>query len=129
VRKWKVLGGATPEALAQNSKVIWDNAYSFVSGILPLEYLPLKNETALAQFHFETIVPGKIRLKLNSIAGLKMWVDSVPTDLKRNPVLNLSKGAHQITFSIDAKKRHEGLRVELEDVSGSPAKYQLAESR
>jgi putative heme-binding domain-containing protein len=128
VRKWQVLNGVKPQtALARNAKVPWTTAYSFVSGILPLEVMPETNGVVLAQFQIETMTPGKVRLKLNSLDGLSLWVDSASVELEKNPVLNLPKGTHYVTFVVDAKKRATGLRVELEEVPGSPARFQLAD--
>jgi hypothetical protein len=130
VRKWQVLGDVMPEvALERNSKIPWTPAFSFVSGILPLESLPTKNNLALAQFEIQMTTPGKIRLKFNSLDGLKMWVNATSTEMKANPVLDLTAGSHRITFLVNATKRSAGLRVELEEVPGSPAKFQLVDGR
>ncbi|MEP6663088.1 MAG: PVC-type heme-binding CxxCH protein, partial [Verrucomicrobiota bacterium] len=119
VRSWKT-ARATSDAVP-STNLPWTTTYSFVSGILPLEALP--TETAFARFDLDVTTGGKIKLNLNSTKGLKLWVDAKSVEL--NSDLELAKGKHQLTFAIDARKRKDGLSVNVEEAAGSPAKFQL----
>ena len=123
VRAWQV--GDPPSSQVPTA---WRTAYSFVSGILPLETFST-NGVSFARFQIESTTAGKILVKLNSLDGLSLRVDSSPVELKENLVLDLARGIHQVTFLVDVKKRKTGIRVELEEAPGSPARFQLAQGR
>ncbi len=123
VRAWQIgfpIASAAPTA--------WTTAYSFVSGLLPLESFANKDR-AIAQFQIESTTAGKVLIKLNSLEGLSLRVDSADVELTENLVLDLARGTHQLAFLVDLKKRKEGIRVELEEAPGSPARFQLALSQ
>ena len=73
----------------------------------------------------EVTTPGEVELVLNSIAGLKMYVDKASVPLSTTVKLNLTAGPHSLSFSIDRAVRKEPLRVELQDVKGSAAQVQI----
>ena len=120
VRKWQV---GFP--VSSDTPMTWTPAYSFVSGILPLDVFAT-HAVASARFQIQSITEGKVLLKLNSLEGLSMQMDSAPVELKENLELNLARGTHQFQFLIDVAKRKSGLRVELEEALGSSARFQLA---
>jgi putative heme-binding domain-containing protein len=146
VRRWQVLE-PTKEAYTPlirqglqtpavgNAAFTWSPAYSTVAGILPPDTLPrfelkrgLENAslfTSFVRFQLEVTTPGKVGLKLNGANGLTAWLNGSAADVKEANELDLASGVHTITLSIDWSKRKDGLRVELEDVSGSPARAKI----
>jgi putative heme-binding domain-containing protein len=144
VRRWQVLE-ATPEAyrqLARNSLAVlatgpsltWSPAYSKVSGTLPLEAVPMLElkggfgeppSFGLARFQVEVTTPGKVKLLVNSAAGLSLWVDGTPGEAKEETVLDLKTGVHTLTFGMDLKRRHSGLRCDVEEPAGSAARVRI----
>ncbi|MEO5803589.1 MAG: PVC-type heme-binding CxxCH protein [Verrucomicrobiota bacterium] len=120
VRKWQIGFPISPD-----TTTTWTTAYSFVSGVLPLD-LFANQDAALARFQIDSTTAGKIQIKLNSLDGLSLTVDSKPVELKENLILDLTRGSHQMTFLVDVKKRKAGVRVELEEAPGSAARFQLA---
>src|SRR5262249_29039410 len=113
----------------------WAPVYSTVAGTLPLQGLPrfqmrhggsAKIQTmAFARCQLEATTSGKVKLRLNSTAGLQLWLDRVPLDAKHEVVLELEAGMHRLTTAIDMDLRKEGLRWELDDVSGSSARVRV----
>jgi putative heme-binding domain-containing protein len=141
VRRWQVLE-PTKEAhqvLARNSlaalvakpSLAWSPAYSTVSGTLPLDAAPVLELKggfgeppcfSLARCQVEVTTPGKVKLLVDSVAGLSLWVDGVPAEVKEATVLEMKSGVHTLTFGIDLKWRTNGLRCEVEEMAGSPAR-------
>ncbi len=117
----------TATAEAENP-FTWSPAYSFVSGDLPLAELPklvVWNNTAavsVVRFQLDVTTPGTVNLKLNSVAGLTLFVGPTPLEVKPETTLDLKTGMQTITLLIDRSKRTEDLRIELDDVPGSPAR-------
>lgn len=146
IRRWQVLE-STKEAYTPlsrqglhtpavgNAAFTWSPAYSTVAGVLPPDALPrfelkrgLENAslfTSFVRFQLEVTTPGKVGLKLNGVNGLTAWLNGSAADVKEANELDLASGVHTITLSIDWSKRKDGLRVELEDVSGSPARAKI----
>jgi hypothetical protein len=57
---------------------------------------------------------------VNSLTGLKLWVDGQPTELTENPTLALQRGVHTLVFQVDPAARGQTpLRVELREEPGS----------
>jgi putative heme-binding domain-containing protein len=142
VRRWQALR-PTPEgmdlirrsrvaAAAENPAAFpWDSAYTKVSGDLPLADAPSltiwKDTAALAvvRCQLDVTAPGKVRLRLNSVTGLSLFVGGTPAEPKEETVIDLPAGPQTLTFAIDRSKRTEPLRVEVEDVEGSPARVSV----
>ncbi|HRX81771.1 MAG TPA: c-type cytochrome, partial [Pirellulaceae bacterium] len=122
-------------AATDDPALTWESAYSRVGGDLPLDGLPqLKPhretpQTSFVRFDLEVSTPGAIRLQINSIDGLSLWVDSKPTPLQGDVKLELDRGSHRINFAIDRETREMPLRVELVGVPGSEAQAQLVSGK
>ena len=120
IRKWRVISASKSDGLPDD-KASWLPAYSKVSGELPPEDYPA-GETIYARGFVNVLVAGSVRLKINSNAGLKLWVDGKPIEDLAAPI-KLEKGRRALTFGFDPEKRKNGLRVELE-VIDDQAKFQ-----
>ena len=137
VRRWQVLK-PTPaartllirtsnnSAAGNDASLTWSPAYSTVAGMLPVESMPLfkmgtgaENQVVLASFvrgQLEVSTAGKAKLLLNSVKGVKAWLDGEPIEAKPEMVFDLGQGLHTLTFALDRADRSEPLRVELDDV-------------
>jgi putative heme-binding domain-containing protein len=146
VRRWQVLE-PTREAYTPLTRqglhtpavgdpaFTWSPAYSSVTGLLPPDALPrfelkrgLENAslfTSFVRFQLEVTTAGKFGLKLNGVNGLTAWLNGAAADVNEVNELDLKTGMHAITLSIDWSKRKDGLRVELDDVPGSPARAKI----
>jgi putative heme-binding domain-containing protein len=149
-RRWQALA-PTPEAYNQMSRVgliaiardnpalTWAPAYSTVAGVLPTGDLPVlqvyvpsqtdKAPMGFSRCQLEATTPGPVKLRLNSADGLTVWLDQAPVDAREEMVLDLPAGKHALTFAVDLGRRHDGLRCELDDVPGSPARAQLVSGK
>jgi putative heme-binding domain-containing protein len=141
VRRWQVLqptkdlftviyrdrlaGVANPA-----SNLSWAPAYSLVSGDLPADAVPTWTagkevpKTAVVRFQVEATTAGKVKLTLDP-AGLTVWVDGTPVDPAGGLVVDLSQGVHTVTIAVDVGSRSKPLRVELDEVAGSPARARV----
>ena len=109
----------------------WQSVYTKVSGELPLDAAPsltIWNDTAalaVVRCQLDVTAGGKIKLKLNSAAGINLLVGTAPTDVQEETILDLKPGTQTLLFAVDLSKRKEPLRVEFEDVSDSPARVSV----
>jgi hypothetical protein len=77
---------------------------------------------SFARGFVEVQAAGSVRLKINELNGLRLWVDDKEI---KDPasILNLPSGTRAFTFSIDrAKRKSGGLRIELVSTEKSAAK-------
>jgi putative heme-binding domain-containing protein len=143
VRRWQTLE-PTPEAwmflhlgggLATPAKpergLQWTSRYSTVAGELPLADAPSfalgsgKHPVSLIRCQVDVTTAGPFVVRLNSIKGLKLWVDQNPIAAKETLEVNLPVGIHTLTFVVDREERREGLRCEVEDKAGSAGRVRV----
>lgn len=139
VRRWQVIEptgdnlnlfrrGRVSAAAEPDAAFAWSPTYSLVSGDLPLATLPKFSvwantaDQSVVRFTLDVTTAGAAKLKFNSTAGLAVFVGASPVDAKPETPLDLKTGVHTVTVVIDRSKRTEDLRVELDDVAGSPAR-------
>jgi putative heme-binding domain-containing protein len=122
-RRWQIAAPVQPDLTPANANGLkWIPAYSQVSGLLPLN--ELSKIPALARCEVEVISPGKVQLQLNSVEGLKLWIDNQTQPVDAATVLDLAKGTHAFTFLIDGHRR-EGLRAQFDETAESPARFHI----
>jgi putative heme-binding domain-containing protein len=142
VRRWQLIEGSRANmdlarrtrlaaAAEPNTGFAWSPLYSRVSGDLAVNELPKlvvwsgNDPLAVVRFQLDVTTGGAAKLKFNSPAGLTMFADGKPTDVKAETVLDLAPGVRTVTLVIDRAKRTEDVRVELDDVPGSPARVSV----
>jgi hypothetical protein len=142
-RSWQCLASPPESLLAQDDvalgKVLnedgglsWVPLYSKISGHLPLRDAgsTADNAVVLARCRLEVTTPGRLTLALNSVQGLKLWVDGRPTAARETVTVDLSRGMHVLAFRVDLQRRDDPqLRCELVDVPGSPAQATFLAAR
>jgi putative heme-binding domain-containing protein len=147
VRRWEALL-ATPQAAnrlrrtsfdtaaTDDPELTWKSVYSRVAGDLPLAELPVLSAalrvapsgspTSFVRFAVEVSTPGRVHLVVGAPQGLTLWVDGRPTPLAgRTTPLDLTTGLHRLTLAVDHALHPPSLTVEVADVPGSPAQFQL----
>jgi putative heme-binding domain-containing protein len=142
VRRWQVIEPtrenifqiqrARAAAVVENPDAFtWSAAYSKANGEFPLDSLPKlvvwqgSEPLGLARAQLDVTTGGPVRLKINGAAGLTLWVGGAPVEVKDETVVDLKAGLQTLSFSVDLNRRKDGLRVELEDVAGSPARVNI----
>jgi putative heme-binding domain-containing protein len=107
--------------------LVWSPAYSQVSGVLPLDSIgKLQNEPiSLVRFRIDVSTAGKVKLRLNPSGATIVHVDQGTIDGKDELIFELPVGLHVITLTADRNKLKDGLRCELDDVPGSPARARI----
>lgn len=114
IRKWRV--AAAPQTGELPEEKAWLTAYSKVNGELPMEDFP-DGEILLARGFVNVLVPGLVRLKLNSPEAIELSVDGKKIRDVNAPI-ELKKGRHSLTFKLDTKRSANGLRAELVAADG-----------
>jgi putative heme-binding domain-containing protein len=122
-------------AAGDDAALLWSPAYGSVAGELPLDSIPrLKLKKAMSdevrtigivRFQIDVTTAGPVLLKLGSARGLSLWREQSPVDAKAEMVLDLPVGLSTFTVAIDLGERSEPLRLELDDVPGSPARARV----
>jgi hypothetical protein len=118
-------------AATENAALTWEPVYSRVGGDLPINELARfvphagVDPTSFVRFEIEVSTPGKVKLVWGDSAGLTLWLDGKPTTLTAENVFDLAAGRHVVTLAVSQAKQTQPLRVELQDVEGSPAQAQL----
>jgi hypothetical protein len=84
-----------------------------------------KRGVSLVRCQFDVTTAGSFVVRLNSAKGLTLWVDQNPIEAKESLELNLPAGLHTLTFVVDRNARRDGLRCELDDKPGSPARVRV----
>jgi putative heme-binding domain-containing protein len=113
--------GLAALASANEPGMAWEPVYSTVAGTLPMVDLPrfrIDREGpmySLVRAQLDAATASKVRLKLNSAKGLKVWLDGEVVPAREVMQLNLTKGMHTLTVIIDHDRRAEELRLEVED--------------
>ncbi len=143
VRRWQALepthaawtflhlGGGLATPAKDERDLQWASVYSTVAGILPLADVPSfslgkdKHAVSLIRCHVDVTTAGPFRIRLNSTKGLKLWINQNPTPVKETLEANLPVGMHTLTFVVDRTERREGLRCEVTDKPGSPARVRV----
>jgi putative heme-binding domain-containing protein len=139
VRRWQVIEATGPNldlfrrnrvstAAEPEAQFAWSPVYTRVTGDLPLGEQPKFSvwsntaEQTVLRFQLDVTTAGKVKLKLNSTAGLSLYVDGAPVEANDETVLDLKTGVQTVTAIIDRSIRRLDVRVELEDVPNSPAR-------
>lgn len=128
IRNWETLL-PTPEATQRLRRTSFDTAatndpaltwqpiYSRVSGELPREDLPAfalqgsTPATSFVRFQVEKTSPEPLQFKLDSVAGLALWIDGKPTPCQKEIELDLPIGPHTLVFALD-RTTADSLRLE-----------------
>ncbi len=119
-------------AVVADASLAWTPAYSRVSGTLADDDVPTVKtlndapKIGLARCQVEVSTPGAVRFKLPKAPGLKVWVDANRIETADTIDVDLAPGVHTVTLLVvkDAPNP-AGLRLELQDVPGSPARAQM----
>ena len=142
VRRWQVIEPTQPNmnlfrrnrvaaATEPDQPFVWSPVYSRVPGELPLAELPKAvvwqnaDPLTVVRFHLDATAPGAARLRFNSPAGLALYHGTTPIDVKPETPLDVKPGVQTLTLVIDRTKRTDDVRVELDDVPGSPARVSV----
>lgn len=150
VRRWQVMQ-STPEAgfrlrrtsydtaATDDPAYTWAAAYSEVAGALAVGDVPdvkVRNRVAkgargvgFARFDVDVTTAGMIQLNLNDTSDLEIWQGNRPIEVKPEMKLELPRGSHRFTVSINLANRESDLRVELVEVEGSAARAQVVSGK
>ncbi len=121
IRKWRVMARAGNELPGDDKG--WSPAYSLVSGELPASDVG-EAKQVWARGFVRVQNAGAVKLKINDVTGLELWVDSEKVS-NLSQSLDLAAGRRTLTFAIDrAKRGNIGLRVEFVTPADSPVKLQ-----
>ncbi|WP_338876986.1 PVC-type heme-binding CxxCH protein [Spirosoma sp. SC4-14] len=147
VRRWAVVSGGneltrkiTEDGLVYvakaNDKLVTLPIYSTVSGVLPVDELPIVDVNSgkrysFVRFELEVVSKGNVDLAFNSTAGITAWVGQKPLNLTAKGIMtNLPQGIQTITLAIDRLQfKAENLSIQLQDTQQSSAQIRLIMGR
>ena len=94
-----------------------------MNGVLPHDELGDK-KMSFARGFVEVQAAGLVRLRINELEGLRLWLDDKEIKDLSSP-FSLRPGTRSFTFFIDrTKRKSSGLRIELVPDPKSEAKVQ-----
>ncbi len=138
IQRWRYLepvpagvAAANPDPAAVKTGVCqapassWHPAYARVAGVLPLDELVAVAGTVLyLEADVQVTEPGNVDIKVDSPAGISLWVDGQPRAIDSSTLGELTAGEHQLVFRVDTSVRKPAeLRVELARPQKSPASF------
>jgi hypothetical protein len=119
--------------------LLWSPAYTHVEGALPLDAIgkfsfrkPDSKEADIFGFvrcQLDVSSGGKLKLLLNSPAGLTLWLDQTAVEVKKEADLEVKPGLHTLSFAINLQERRDGLRCEFADAANSAARFQIVSGK
>ena len=135
VQRWRILS-SPPEALLSGSvdETLLEDylagepgmvpTYSRVNGDLPLDELTTSTGPVLfLQAEFDVTQAGEIGVRLDSAAGVQMWIGS-RSSTEQEFTVSLPRGRHAILLRVDTNERSSDvLKLELFRVDGSAAEF------
>ena len=143
VRRWQVLSWSKEahtllnrtsydSAATDNPALVWDSAYSLVSGTLPMDNLPAfvphqgDEPVRFLRCQLDVSTPGPVKLKFTHTGNLALWIDGKPAPIEKNEaIVDLSTGRRTLTLASSSQARRIDIRLELADVPGSMAQVQI----
>jgi hypothetical protein len=109
----------------------WSAAYTEVSGTLPLAELPAfeifkdTGRLSVIRCHLDVTAGGKVKVCLNSVAGVTVWLAGNPIEPKQEMTVEVQPGLHTLTIAIDRGQTKESVRCLIDDVPESPARVSV----
>ena len=114
IRKWRVVAGQSGTLPDEDAS--WMPAYSMVNGTLPARDLA-RGDFVYVRGFVNVLEAGVTQLQINSIDGLRLWVDGKSVNDLASPI-RLDKGRRTLTLGFDPAQSESGLRVELKAMDG-----------
>ena len=145
VRRWQVLEPNNPtyrlitrttiaSVTRPEPALIWTSIYAKVGGAVPVAELPrfkLSNGSAkeprqmvFVRCEIEATTAGPVKLDPDSIPA-NAWHETAPISTAGVMQVNLHVGKNIVTFAYDLSQVRDAIRLDLVDVPGSPAKFQI----
>jgi putative heme-binding domain-containing protein len=115
VRRWLAASApARVKTMEETAGLAWLPKFATVAGELPLEDV---GAAGWLRFELEVLKPGRFHVMFNNATGLSVYVDGRRTS---GPELELEKGRHVFTISVDPTEREgSGLRCQIDPAPGS----------
>ena len=85
----------------------WTTAYAKVAGELPLDEVSAINHSKVLflQGELNVSAEGTVRIRLQSPAGMRFWVDDIPAPAgTREFITDVTPGRHTVTLRVDVRR-------------------------
>ncbi|MEX2600217.1 MAG: PVC-type heme-binding CxxCH protein [Balneolaceae bacterium] len=141
VRRWRVLAGGDPLSRLESGEdpevvlesvpeSAWREAYSTVSGSLPLDELPQLDSAEgpyvhIVRFDLEVTAEGSVEFILPSAEGWRVLIGQNRAEPTGNRIsANLELGIYPVTLIVNQQTYPEqSLKIQLSDESGERARF------
>ena len=127
------------QVISDDRGLVWLPVYSSVGGSIPLSDVldfTLKErlgeaarKVGFVRCRINVTTQGLVGLAIGDVAGLQLWIDGKPADVRDRQELSLSVGEHLVTVSVNLSTRKSPVRLELFDVAGSNAQVQFVSGK
>ena len=137
-RRWRVLADTQParvrlgrtrvgQAASDDAAFTWTPGYATVGGTLPLEDLPqltIRNRrVSIVRCEIEVIAAGNVAIAIGDSTGLDAWIGTRPLKLEQVTTLDLAKGRHRLTITVDRGSRTRPLGLTIDETTTAHARF------
>ena len=137
-RRWRVLADTQParvrlgrtrvgQAASDDAAFTWTPGYATVGGTLPLEDLPqltIRNRrVSIVRCEIEVIAAGNVAIAIGDSTGLDAWIGTRQLKLEQVTTLNLAKGRHRLTITVDRGSRTRPLGLTIDETTTANARF------
>ena len=127
------------QVISDDKGLAWVPVYSSVAGSMPLRDVldftmkerlgEAARKVGFLRCRVNVTTAGPVGLAVGDAAGLQLWLDGKPVDVRDRQEVPLSVGEHLVTVSVNLLTRKSPVRLELYDVPGSPAQVQFVSGK
>lgn len=127
------------QVISNDNGLSWIPVYSSVAGSMPVQDIldftmkerlgEAARKVGFLRCRLNVTTAGAVGLAVSDTAGLQIWLDSKPLDVRDRQELALSAGEHVVTLSVNLLTRKAPVRLELYDVDGSKAQAQFVSGK
>jgi putative heme-binding domain-containing protein len=110
----------------------WESAYSQVNGELPLDELVAKTKqpVVFVQGEMDVTAAGPVGIRLDSAAGIDLWLDDDSLQPQEENTVQLGEGRHTITLRVDTREREsDALLLELFRLPDSKTQFTVVDGQ
>lgn len=131
-RVWRVLSNTAsardyiyetkPEAaLEPHESLIWDAAFSYVTGNLPLKKVPIvkhgysKTPYSYLKFSLEASAAGKVALSIQPVEGARLWGNGKAVPVSDQTLVDVTNGKTECILILDRSQAKGDVDIQLVD--------------
>ena len=78
---------------------------------------------SIVRCEIEVIAAGNVAIAIGDSTGLDAWIGTRPLKLDQGPPLDLAKGRHRLTITVDRGSRTRPLGLTIDEATTANARF------